>query len=115
MQKPPFRRAGRTLVPLPVHSIGVPFTLNVRGATKLPQTTLVTLPITSWHVAPVPRFWDVELGGTDIGLLHSPAQGPLPPPAAPPVPIVPAVPVVPPRPDPPPIPAAPLVPAAPVV
>jgi len=44
MQYPPFFAAGRLNVPPLTQSSAVPFTLNVRGAMKFPQTKLVIDP-----------------------------------------------------------------------
>src|SRR5215831_1247696 len=95
MHQPPLIGAGSGPPKLTVQSIDVvPFTVKVRGATKFPQTRPVTTPTptTSSQVAPVPRFPEFILAGMLTGLVHSPAQGPVPPPdvpAAPPEPVVP--------------------------
>src|SRR5438876_870852 len=120
MQYPPFFAAGNVNCPLGAQFSAVPFTLNVRGATKFPHTTLVIVPAaTSWQVAPVPRSPEFTFGATVVGPLQSPAQGPVPgAPAAPPVPVVPPVAGVPPVPMTPPvamIPPVPVMPPAPVV
>src|SRR4029079_14500734 len=94
MHQPPLRVAGKKWAP--EQSISTPFTLNVRGGWKLPQMNSATFPpITSSHVAAVPRSPETVAGRTDRGLPQSPAQGEPPPPPAPPAPDVPPVPPVP--------------------